>query len=314
MPKGTRSTASSRTRKTAADPLRSTPTRAKSLVAVAVLLVLIYLFVQPLYVVPDSAAYLVYARSLLWDGDVDFENDYARFGMVDSGVGGSELAARTGTGKRGNPFGIGTALLWLPFIALVAIVVKLAALFGAGVATDGFGMAMLWAAHLATWSYLLASIALVSRALTEFLGTSPTRGRTAALVGAFLGTPLIYYVLQMPSYSHACSVFATALLLYLALRWRGQWTRSRAVTLGAVVGLEGLIRTQGVFFWIVPLIIHWRGNVRDFFGTEWRWVALYTASAVVCFAPQLVVWTIIYGSPLHLPQGEGFLHAGWDRF
>jgi len=43
-------------------------------------------------------------------------------------------------------------------------------------------------------------------------------------------------------------------------------------------------------------------------------IALYTASALVCFAPQLVVWTIIYGSPWHLPQGEGFLHGGWGRF
>jgi hypothetical protein len=118
----------------------------------------------------------------------------------------------------------------------------------------------------------------------------------------------------MPSYSHASSVFVTALLLYLALRWRGEWTQSRAIVLGALVGLEGLVRTQGIFLWIVPLVIHWRGGVREFVRTRWTLAALYTASAVVCFAPQIVVWTVIYGSPFHVPQGEGFIHAGWGRF
>jgi hypothetical protein len=293
---------------------RPTPPALKYLVAVAAVLVLLYVFAQPMYVVPDSAAYLAYARSLLWDLDVDFDNDYARLGMVETGVGGSELAARTDTGRRGNPFGVGTALLWLPFIAVAALGVKLTALFGARVATDGFGMATLWAAHLATWSYLLASIAIVLRILREFFSEFQIADRGAALAGAFLGTPLLYYVIQMPSYSHACSVFVTALLLYLALRWRGEWTRSRAVVLGAVVGLEGLVRTQGIFFWIVPLVVHWSGGPREFVRTNGTLVALYTASAAVCFAPQLIVWTIIYGSPFHLPQGEGFLHVGWSRF
>ena len=75
-----------------------------------------------MYLVPDSAAYLAYARSILWDLDVDFDNDYARFGMVEIGVGGSELAARSDTGKRGNPFGIWAAILWLPFMIVVALV------------------------------------------------------------------------------------------------------------------------------------------------------------------------------------------------
>jgi hypothetical protein len=302
------------------------PPVVRGLIGVAVVLVLLYGFVQPIYVVPDSAAYMAYARSIVWDLDVDFENDYARFGMVETGLGGSQLAARTETGKRGNPFGIGAALLWLPFIAVTALIVKLAALFGVGVATDGFGMSTLWAAHLATWTYLLASIALVLRTVTEFFsgsraGGGPpsaasavTAGRTASLAGAFLGTPLVYYVFQMPSYSHASSVFVTALLIYLAFRWKLEWTPSRAIILGAVVGLEGLVRTQGILFWVVPLVVHWRGGAREFVRSEWRLVALYTASAAVCFAPQLVVWTIIYGSPWRLPQGEGFLHAGWERF
>jgi hypothetical protein len=314
LSKTARSTVPSKTRKAPEKNRRSPRSALKYAIAIAVVVVSLYMLAQPMYVVPDSAAYLVYARSLLWDRDVDFNNDYARFGMVERGVGGSELAARTDTGRRGNPFGIGAALMWLPFIGVAAVNARLSALFGVDVATDGFGMMTLWAVHLATWSYLIASIALVLRTITEFFGVHLRGGRAAALFGAFLGTPLIYYVFQVPSFSHVCSVFVIALLLYLALRWRGEWTRSRAVILGSLVGLEGLVRTQGIIFWIVPVVIHWRGSVREFVKTRWVAVALYTASALVCFAPQLVVWTIIYGSPWHLPQGEGFLHVGWGRF
>ncbi len=291
----------------------ATPPVLRHLAIVAIILVALYLVVQPHYLVPDSSSYLVYLHSILWDGDVDFDNDYQRFGMVENGVGGSELAARTDTGKRGNPFGLGSAFLWLPFAIVIALVAKLGALFGAGIATDGFGSSTLWAAHFGTWTYLLVSIALVIRTIKEFFSKSSPGARSAAMLGAYLGTPLIYYVLQMPSFSHACSVFVTSVLLYLGVRWRGDWTTRRAMILGAVVGLMALVRTQGVVFWVFPLILGWRGGVRDVTKEQLSLVGVYTASAFVVFLPQIVVWTIIYGAPWHLPQGEGFLHLGMDR-
>jgi hypothetical protein len=269
--------------------------------------------VKPLYVVPDSAAYLAYARSLLWDHDVDFENDYARLGMVDLGVGGSELGALSDRGKRGNPFGIGAAILWLPFMLVAAVVAKIAAVLGAGVATDGFGMTTLWAAHIGTWSYLAAAVVLVLRTIKEHFGGCGAETRKAALTGAFLGTPLVYYVIQAPSYSHACSAFAAALVFYLAMRFRDSWTPRRALILGGAAGLAALVRTQGVVFWVVPVILGWKALWRGGERSPWKPLLLYAAGAAAVFAPQLIAWTAIYGSPFHLPQGEGFLHFSLER-
>ena len=314
MGKRSRSIPISKTAKPVRTEERHTSAVIRYLTIVGILLVVLYAFVRPLYVVPDSAAYLAYARSILWDRDVDFDNDYARLGMVEIGVGGSELAARADTGRRGNPFGLGTAILWLPFMIVVALVVKIAALFGADVATDGFGMSTLWAAHLGTWSYLLAALALTLRTAKEFFaGVGGAGARRAALIGAFLGTPLIYYVLQAPSYSHACSVFVASLVFYLAMRWRDAWKSRRAMILGATIGLMALVRTQGVVFWILPLIIGWKGLRQESAKSFWTTMGLYTASAVVVFAPQLIAWTVIYGSPWHLPQGEGFLRFSVER-
>jgi hypothetical protein len=313
LSKRSRSSPASKNREPSPSGRRSTPAAIRYLIIAAISLVVLFLFVKPLYVVPDSAAYLAYGRSMLWDGDVDFENDYARLGMVDLGVGGSELGARTETGKRGNPFGIGAAFLWLPFMIVVAVVAKIAALLGADVASDGFGMATLWAAHIGTWSYLAAAFALVVRTAKEFFGASGSEPRKAALAGAFLGTPLVYYVLQAPSYSHACSVFSVSLLFYLAMRFREAWTPRRALILGAAAGLTALVRTQGVVFWVVPLFLGWKALRSGGAAAFWKRVGLYAAGAAVLFAPQLVAWTVIYGSPWHLPQGEGFLHFSFGR-
>jgi hypothetical protein len=38
---------------------------------------------QFFYLVPDSAGHVAWVRSLIWDRDVDFSNEFARFGMID---------------------------------------------------------------------------------------------------------------------------------------------------------------------------------------------------------------------------------------
>jgi hypothetical protein len=275
-------------------------------------IIALVLFAQTHYLVPDSAAHVAYARSLLWDGDVDFHNDYRRLGMIDREEGIEFGAVVKETRKPGNPFGIGSAFLWLPFLAAAALLAKLFAAFGSGVSTNGFSTVTLLAVQLGTWTYALLSASLMSALLRDALRDLGSGARRAALVGALLGTPLLYYVVQLPSFSHACSMFTVALLLWLSLRWREHWTTKRAVLLGAALGLAGLVRVQDLGFWVVPLFIAWWGGAmrtRRDIGTA----AVYSAAAALVFVPQLMAWASIYGSPWRVPQGEGFLQVPLGR-
>jgi len=276
----------------------------------AVALLVLALLTQIHYLVPDSAAYVSYARSILWDGDVDFSNDYARLGMIEREA-GIEFGSVTRAGKPGNPFGLGASLLWLPFVALAALLAFLAALFGVNVATDGFGTATLLAAHLGTWSYALATIALTAMSLREALPSASPAARRAGLIGACIGTPFLYYVFQMPSYSHVPSAFVVALLLYLGLRWRSAWTIRRAAVLGAVLGVGGLVRIQELGFWFVPLVLAWSGGALTL-RRDWSKILAYGGVAALVFVPQLVAWASIYGG-FQIPQGGGFLQFSPDR-
>ncbi len=73
-------------------------------------LLALIVFAQIHYIVPDSAAHIAYARSLLWDRDVDFYNDYRRLGMIDREEGIEFGAVVKETRKPGNPFGVGSAI------------------------------------------------------------------------------------------------------------------------------------------------------------------------------------------------------------
>ena len=103
-----------------------------------VLLAVLPALAQPHYLVPDSAAHVAWVRSLVYDRDIQFANDYARLGMIDR-EGDIAFGAPTARGRPGNPFGIGSALVWAAPVGTAAVAAAIAHAAGAAVATDGFG-------------------------------------------------------------------------------------------------------------------------------------------------------------------------------
>src|SRR5262245_49757095 len=174
--------------------------------------------------------------------------------MVDR-EGAIAFGAPTATGRRGNPFGLGSALLWAPSVAGAALLARVAAAAGAPIATDGFGTLTLYSVHAGSWACALVALWLVSHTLARAFGAVDARARGTAVAAAAFGTPLPYYIFQLPSYSHAAAAFAAALVLGLAWRWRDAWSPRRATLLGLSVGLAALVRPQDVVLVLVPLLV-----------------------------------------------------------
>src|SRR5262245_18165360 len=85
-----------------------------------VLLALLLPFSTPRIYATDEVQYYVYLRSLRFDGDLDFANDYRRFAELNprSGIDASLLQPnriRKATGLYGNIAPVGTAIMWAPF-------------------------------------------------------------------------------------------------------------------------------------------------------------------------------------------------------
>jgi len=226
-------------------------------------LVLLFLLTLPL-VTPrvrgaDEIQYFSYLRSLVFDHDVDFGNEYAHFHAADpgglAGFRATFLERReTQTGRHINFAPLGSALLWSPFYLLAHAAVHAARAFGAPVAADGFSWPYVAAVCYASALYGLAGLLLVHDALRRHGGMREPAA-TLAVAGLWLGTPLLYYMTVAPAFSHATGVFAVALLVWLSLRAAarppasvGEWA-----LIGAAGGLAALVREQDGLFIVIPL-------------------------------------------------------------
>ena len=90
----------------------------------------------------DEIEYFAYLRSMWFDGDLSFDNEYRYFYDRDIARAWrfkeTFLDAETPTGLRTNFAPVGSALLWAPMYALADAGVRVARAFGSPVAADGF--------------------------------------------------------------------------------------------------------------------------------------------------------------------------------
>jgi hypothetical protein len=269
-------------------------------------LVLLFVLTLPL-VTPkirgaDEIEYFAYLRSLVFDHDVEFGNEYAHFYAADpqglAGFKATFLDRREDTGRHINFAPMGSALLWSPLYLLAHVGVLLARALGAGVAADGFSWPYVAAACYASALYGLAGLLLAHDVLRRYRGV-PEPAAALAVATLWLGTPLLYYMTVAPAFSHATGVFAVALLVWLSLRTaaRPEAPLAEWALVGVAGGLAALVREQDGLFLIVPaglLLARSEFAVRRLSWVFARAMAL-GAGAVAAFLPQLFAYRALTG-------------------
>ena len=249
----------------------------------------------------DGPGYFSYLRSVLFDGDLDFENEFDRLEWpVD------EL---TPTGLVANYWSVGPAILWAPFYLVIHGLSLIAPRVGYPANCDGFGYQYQSAACVGTIVYVALGCILAYRLCRRY--TSSYSGLVAVL-GLFLGSSLIHYTIAAPGSSHGVSFFAVALFLFL---WDRHRRRSRTdwALLGLAAGLMALVRWQDVLFVsVVAVQAIWSarsGSAHERVVTMREYLQGGLLAALIgtfVFAPQMLAWSVLYGSPLVLPQGAAF--------
>jgi len=203
----------------------------------------------------DEVQYFAFLRSLAFDGDLSFQNEYQHF--FDAGAGGAGfydtfLAERfTAAGRRINFGTIGPALLWAPFYGVGHVVAGLT-----GAPQDGYSAPYVAAVAYGSTIYGWLAIGLSALIAHRLVG----RGLSPALA-VVIGSPLIFYMYVAPPFSHACATFAVALFLWVWLRVRDQWSLGGVIALGLTGGLMGTMRDQTVLFLIPPAIDFLRSSL-----------------------------------------------------
>lgn len=269
---------------------------------------LVWLFVATLPLVTprlrasDEIEYFAYLRSAVFDHDLEFGNEYQYF--YEQNPEGLRGFKRTFidqrdpvTGRHINFGPLGTALFWSPFYLAAHALVLAAQALGVDVAADGYGAPYLVAVCYASALYGLLGLLLTHDALRRH-GVFDEPAATLGVAGVWLATPVLYYMTLAPGFSHAASLFAVSLLLWLWLRLRagGEGTIGAWALVGAAGGLAALVREQDVLFLAAPALdLAWRHlrplRLRALLA---RGLAM-GAAAVLAFLPQLIAYKLMYG-------------------
>jgi hypothetical protein len=214
----------------------------------------------------DEVQYVAFLRSLWFDRDVSFENEYRQFyadGTTrDPGFAATFIEPVTDTGLRRSFATIGSAILWAPFYAAADAGVRVARALGSRVPADGYSPPYISAICIGSAVYGLLALGLAwcaARRVLALAGLPTAPHATVAAAAAGLGTPLLFYMYVAPGFAHATSAFAVSAFVLAWLVARDRWTTAGFVVLGALAGLMAMVREQDAFIVVGPAIdFGWR--------------------------------------------------------
>ena len=253
----------------------------------------------------DEVHYFSYLRSLYFDHDVSFENEYRYFYdhqiAQSSGYHETFLERETAIGRRVNYGTLGAAILWLPFYAVADLWARLTSSHEA----NGFTAPYLRAVAYGSAFYGFLAVLLSIRAARVILDSPDTkvgprnernRGAFYAGLAVWLGTPLLFYMYVAPPFAHACSAFAVALFVTVWLHVRQSWTAGGAFALGLCAALLAMVREQDVFLALGPAL-DFAWSARREFGRFIAPAIAGLAGILLGYLPQLLAYNALNGYP-----------------
>ncbi|MFZ9858038.1 MAG: hypothetical protein ACO3F2_06865 [Roseiflexaceae bacterium] len=284
-------------------------------------LFMLSLFVSlPRVYATDEVQYYAWLRSVWFDGDVDFANEYTTFAQLNpnSGIQDSILKEdriRTKTGLYGNIAPVGSAILWAPWFIVTDMVLRgmHSVGFGLDIPADGYSWPYQRAISYASAIYAFIGLLITYRITLQW---SSIFSAQLATIGIWLATPLVFYMtIQMP-FAHANGFFVTACFIY---SWLHTQKSPQSITwwglLGITAGGMFLVREQLILFAILPvisvcmrLIQHIRQQHISTISSEIRAWVVAAICAIAMLTPQVTAYMLVNGEPRPASEVSGKLN------
>jgi len=244
----------------------------------------------------DGFYYFAYLRSLAFDRDVNFMNDYRLLGLGDK----TYLFQPTRTGHAESAWTIGPAIVWSPFFAAGHLAASRLHAKGLDVAADGTSFPYRQAVCVAGLFYGLLGCWFAYRLTRMFF---PEGLAGAAVILTVTGSFMAWYLVKEPSMTHAPSMAAVAGFAWMWAATRDRRSVRMWAVLGLLAGFMALIRWQNILFAVLPgldaavaLIGAARSGDRATVRRTLAGSAAFLGCAAVGFLPQMLAWQAMYGS------------------
>jgi hypothetical protein len=276
--------------------------------AVLLLLVIVVLFTPSMSA--DGVEYYAYVRSLAIDHDIEFTNEFKGPEVPFERVPEWLATNRSPTGYAQNLASVGPAIVWAPFYMLGSLIVRGGNAFGADWTTDGYSLPYIAMINLAS------AVSLPITAWLCYLIARRVVARRIALLAAVAlvaGSAIMDYGLFEAHYPHALAAMTVAAYFYWWLRTRPQRTPGQWFVLGLLAGAMALMYWINSILLLLPALDLLPPFVRALRARAWRAIGqmiggglVFLAALLLAFSPQMIAWTILYGSPFTIPHGSSF--------
>ncbi len=198
----------------------------------------------------DSAGMLAHLHGMFVDADLLYDNEVNALRLTPT------FAFVTSEGVVSNHWPAGATWLQAPGYGLGLLAAR--ALEPTGLRFNPYGAVPLLAVRTLAMLLLFGLARMLGRVYTEAAGTA--RAGVVAQLAWIAGTPLLYYASEAPLRPHVWG-FGAMLVFVLAWRRRDWGTpMSRAIVLGALVGLASGIRPQLAPIWLLVAEDAWPGG------------------------------------------------------
>lgn len=259
----------------------------------------------------DNTCYYFWLRSAMVDGDWDFANDLEACNtLTDAYRAEMRRLPRTETGRLPNKYGIGWAVLSVPFYLVADGVVATGRATGLWqLERDGYNPVYQSALQFGHFLIGLTGLLLAWRCVRQWCGDP-----AAALWGVGLilaASPQLYYLTMKLSLSHNAAFFAIALMCWACLEIEKKSGRIWPwLVAGAGWGLAVTMRFQLAIFGLLPAWI-WFMQLRSGVARQslLRSLLVCLAGALPWLILQFYAWRVVYGRWFvftYGAEGEGF--------
>ncbi|MCU0240849.1 MAG: hypothetical protein MUF51_00340 [Vicinamibacteria bacterium] len=263
----------------------------------------------------DPLGYYLTARSLVYDGDLNYQDELSALRRRGLETGEPFKAALTRTGRVDNNYTIGTALAAAPLYVPASLLRTFASRAPADALRFPWFLDQL---QFSLAQVVLGWLGLMGAYRLACLRFDPGVAR-AAVALFFLGSPLLYYFCFEPFLSHLAAFAVASWLLFLWLRDEPATPRSGWLV-GTLAGLLIIIRQQDAVLAVGPLAgsvmnawsvpaSHQRGSRRG------RNVGALALGLLWPLLLQAGAWLYLRGSLLSFAyRGQGFDNWAWPRW
>ncbi len=296
------------------EPLEAQPGRRYSLLVYLMLAVAFIIVTRPSIHGNDGVQNYAYLRSLAFDQDLDFSNEYEHYMSRQADwFDRKQIPRDPVTDLPINLYGVGSSLLWAPWVAIAHGSAWLLNKAGAEITLDGYSRPYQVAVGFGSCFYATLALALLFRFLRRLQGDQPAAW---AILLIWLASPLFFYMYLHPSMSHANSFFLATMVMLLYLRNPTKWLAWGL--LGLASGAMVITRFQdGVL--LTALLV---GELWFLFKTptgRTRWLLqrlplylVWIIGFAIALIPQVLAWGYLQGSYFSGPRA--YIHQGSFSF